>query len=188
MDLSSIPVIDSHAHPFDPLREEEDFRVYFNMSLWTPSLDIVKNTVLNRKLMRELGKSLGAPLGANQDEIAEYRNELYRANPRSYIQKLFTSVNLETILADTGFPHEQFTGYSVDLKQFAELLPCKVYPIFRMDTSVYKIFSNLPKTFEEAVDIVNRDLDRAVEVDKVVAVKSILAYETGLAPLQSTPL
>jgi hypothetical protein len=131
--------------------------------------------------MRELGSLIGSPSGADQDEIAGYRNKLYRADPKGYIQKLFKSVNLEIMLADTGFPHEEFTGYSVDLKKFAGLVPCTVYPIFRMDTTVYEIFSSLPRTLEEAVDMVNKDLDRAVKVDKVVAIKSILAYKTGLA-------
>ena len=62
MDLSSIPVIDSHAHPFDPVKEEDDFRVYFNMSLWRPPTEVVKDTLVNRKLMRELGKELGVPI------------------------------------------------------------------------------------------------------------------------------
>jgi predicted TIM-barrel fold metal-dependent hydrolase len=181
MDLSSIPVVDSHAHPFDPAKEEDDFRVYFNMSLWRPPTEIVKDTLVNRKLMREIGKFIGAPFGANQDEIAEYRNKLYKADTKGYIQKLFKSNNLETMLADTGFPHEEFTGYSVDLKKFAELVPCNVYPIFRMAPTVYKIFSDLPKSFEEAVDIMDKALEHAIKVDKVVAIKSILAYETGLA-------
>ena len=180
MDLSSIPVIDSHCHPFDPSKEDDDFRLYFNMSLWRPPTEVVVDTVVNRKLMRELGKFLGVPAGTDQEKIAEARNKQYKADPKGYIQKLFKSNNLETMLVDTGFPHEEFTGYSVDLKTFADLVPCKVYPIFRMGPTIFKIFSDLPAAFGEVVDIMDKDLEKAIKEDKVVAIKSIIAYETGL--------
>lgn len=181
MDLRSIPIIDSHSHPFDPAREDDDFRVYFNMSLWRPPTEIVKDTVVTRKLMRELGKFLGAPINASQDEIAEIRNAQYKKDRKAYIQKLFKSVNLEMMLVDTGFPHKQFTGYSVDLSQFAQLVPCKVYPIFRMSPTIYSIFEKMPGTFEETVSLLDQDMNHAIKVDKIVAMKSIVAYETGLA-------
>ena len=180
MDLSEIPIIDSHCHPFDPVREDDDFRIYFNMSLWRPPTEVVMDTVINRKLMRELGKFIGAPPDADQNGIAEYRNKVYKADPKAYIQKMFKAAHVETMLVDTGFPHEEFTGYSVDLKTFADLVPCRVFPIFRMAPTIFKIFKDLPPTFEEAVSIMEKDLDHAIKVDKVVALKSIAAYETGL--------
>ena len=180
MDLSGIPVVDSHCHPFDPAKEDDDFRVYFNMSLWRPPTEVVVDTVMNRKMMRELGKFLGAPHAADQEQIAKYRNELYKSDQKGYIQRMFKSANVDIMLVDTGFPHEEFTGYSVDLKIFADLVPCKVFPIFRMAPTIFKIFKDLPDTFEEAVDIMNKNLERAVKVDKAVAIKSIVAYETGL--------
>jgi predicted TIM-barrel fold metal-dependent hydrolase len=180
MDLTEIPVIDSHCHPFDPAREDDDFRVYFNMSLWRPPTEVVVDTVVNRKLMRELGKFIGAPRDADQNGIAAYRNKVYKSDPKAYIQKMFKAAHVETMLVDTGFPHEEFTGYSVDLKTFADLVPCRVFPIFRMAPTIYKIFKDLPSTFEEAVSIMEKDLEHAVKVDKVVALKSIAAYETGL--------
>ncbi len=181
MDLSEIPVIDSHCHPFDPAREDDDFRVYFNMSLWRPPTEVVVDTVINRKLMRELGKFIGAPPDADQNDIAEYRNKVYKADQKAYIQRMFKAAHVETMLVDTGFPHEEFTGYSVDLKTFADLVPCRVFPIFRMAPTIFKIFKDLPPTFEEAVTIMEKDLEHAIKVDKVVALKSIAAYETGLA-------
>lgn len=180
MDLSGIPVIDSHCHPFDPAREDDDFRVYFNMSLWRPPTEIVIDTVMNRKLMRELGKFIGAPYGADQEEIAKYRNRIYKADPKGYIQRMFKAANLEAMLVDTGFPHEAFTGYSVDLKTFSDLVPCKVFPIFRMSPTIFRIFKDFPVTFDEVENIMEKDLEHALKVDKVVAIKSIVAYETGL--------
>jgi hypothetical protein len=180
MDLTGIPIVDSHNHPFDPAKEDDDFRVYFNMSLWRPPAEVVTDTLINHKMMRELGKFIGAPIGATQDEIAELRNKIYKKDPKAYIQKLFKSTGIQTMLVDTGFPHEEFTGYSVDLKVFSDLVGCDIYPIFRMDTSVFKVFKDMPATFDEAVDIVEKDFDKAINVDKIIAIKSIIAYETGL--------
>ena len=186
MDLSSIPLIDSHAHPFDPAKEDDDFRVYFNMSLWRPPTDVVVDTLINRKMIRELGKFIGAPLDADQEKIAEYRNKLYKKDPKAYIKKMMDSTNIDTMLVDTGFPHEEFTGYSVDLKVFSDLVGCKIHSIFRMDTSIFKVFKDMPASFEEAVDIVEKDFDHAIKVDKVIAIKSIIAYETGLEIVRRT--
>ena len=137
-------------------------------------------------MIRELGKAIGAPIGSSQEQIAEFRNKLYKKDPKTYIQKLFGSTGVDTMLVDTGFPHEEFTGYSVDLKVFADLVGCRIYPIFRYDTSVFKVFSQLPQTFEEAIEIVNSDIDKAIKVDKVIALKSIIAYETGLEVIKRT--
>lgn len=186
MDLSSIPLIDSHAHPFDPAKEDDDFRVYFNMSLWRPPTEVVVDTLINRKMIRDVGKFIGAPLDGSQEEIAEFRNKVYKKDPKAYIKKMMDSTNIDTMLVDTGFPHEEFTGYSVDLDVFADLVGCKIHPIFRMDTSVYKVFQDMPKSFEEAVDIVEKDFDKAINVDKIVAIKSIIAYETGLEIVRRT--
>jgi predicted TIM-barrel fold metal-dependent hydrolase len=84
------------------------------------------------------------------------------------------------MLVDTGFPHEEFTGYSVDLKTFESLVPCRVFPIFRMSPSINEILKKPPSTFDEAVDIIEKRLEHAIRVEKVVAIKSIIAYETGL--------
>lgn len=186
MDLSQIPIVDSHNHPFDPAKEDDDFRVYFNMSLWRPPAEVINDTLINHKMMRELGKAIGAPIGSNQEQIADFRNKIYKKDPKSYIQKLFKTTAIDTMLVDTGFPHEEFTGYSVDLKVFSDLVGCNIYPIFRYDTSVFKVFKQMPVTFEEAIDIVSSDIDRAIKVDKVIALKSIIAYETGLEVIKRT--
>jgi predicted TIM-barrel fold metal-dependent hydrolase len=186
MDLSSIPLIDSHAHPFDPAKEDDDFRVYFNMSLWRPPTEVVADTLINRKMIRDVGKFIGAPLDATQEEIADFRNKLYKKDQKAYIRKMMDSTNIDTMLVDTGFPHEEFTGYSVDLNIFSELVGCNIHPIFRMDTSVYKVFQQMPDDFEEALNIVEKDFEKAIKVDKIVAIKSIIAYETGLEIIRRT--
>jgi hypothetical protein len=78
MDLSQIPIVDAHNHPFDPVKEDDDFRVYFNMSLWRPPAEAINDTILNHKMMRELGKTIGAPQGADQEQIADFRNKVYK--------------------------------------------------------------------------------------------------------------
>ena len=186
MDLSGIPIIDAHAHPFDPSKDNVDFRTHFIMSMWSPPASVYKNTIGVRKLIRELAKLLDAPLGASQDEIVDLRNKLYKYDPKAYTQRILRSTNIKTMLVDTGFPHEEFNGYSVDLKVFSELIQCKTYPIFRTDTSVFKIFKSMPPSFEEALDIAEKDFEKAVRIDKVIAFKSIIAYKTGLEIFRHT--
>jgi predicted TIM-barrel fold metal-dependent hydrolase len=179
IDLSAIPVIDSHCHPFDPVRDKGDFRLHFSLSMWEPSLELTTNTVFSYKVIRELGKLLGCAT-EDFDEISKERDRQYRRDPKAYIDKLFKSVNLETLILDTGYPHEEWVGYSVDLDSFSRLVPCKIYPICRIEPIVYKIFKKFPKTFDEAKEFFNSEIEKAVKVEKVVAFKSIIAYATGL--------
>ena len=180
MNLSNIPIIDSHAHPFDPLKEEDDFRVYFNMSLWRPPISIIKDTIINRKMIRELAKVIGLESKMDQEEIVRIRNKIYKKNPRAYIEKLFNSTNIETMLLDVGYPGKEDAGYVINLDEFKNIVPCKVYPIFRIDEIIFDIFQDLESTFEEATNKMIRDIEKVIKDDNVIALKSTIAYKTGL--------
>lgn len=179
LDLSHIPIVDAHCHPFDPAKDEGDFRLHFSLSMWDPVPELTNNTIFSYKTMRELGKMLNVPVN-DFDAISKERDKRYKENPQEYIQKLFKSVNYDTLLVDTGFPHEEFVGYSVDLDYFKKLVPCKVYPVFRIEPTIYKIFKNFPKSFEDVKQIFSEDMEKAIKKDRVVAIKSIIAYATGL--------
>jgi uncharacterized protein len=179
IDLSNIPVIDAHCHPFDPSRDKGDFRLHFSLSMWDPLPELTNNTVFSYKVMRELGKVLNCK-NDDFDKISKERDKVYKNNPKDYIFKLFKAANIDTLVVDTGFPHEEFVGYSVDLHYFKNLVPCKVYPVFRIEPTIYKIFKNFPKTFEDVKTIFNEDIEKAIKIQKVVALKSIIAYASGL--------
>lgn len=180
MDLSQIPIFDTHAHAFYPDKEEDDFRIFFNNGLYPPPLDIAKNTLINRRVIHELGEIFGLSSNTNQDEIAEYRNKVYKADPKAYIQKLIGPVKIEKIIIESGFPSEYYSGYEVDLNYFAELFSTKVYSAYRMDIELNKILEDLPSTFDDAIQMVDEDFNNAIKMRKTIAIKTTIAYQTGL--------
>ncbi len=76
MNLFDIPIIDTHAHAFYPEKENSDFRVFFNQSLWFPEMEIVKHTLINSAMINELKKKLELSPELNQEEVVNIRNKL----------------------------------------------------------------------------------------------------------------
>jgi len=186
LDLSSIPIIDTHSHAFLPEKEEEDFRIYFNLGLYPPPTEIAKNTLVERKIIHDLRKILGLPIDADQQDIVECRNKIYRSDPKEYVKKLMGSYNIEKIIIDQGFPNEYYTGYGVDLQYFADLFTTEVFSSYRMDVSLNKILEDPDSTFEKAVQILDEDFNYNIKTQKAVAVKTLIAYQTGLEIKRTT--
>ena len=93
LDLSNIPVTDAHCHPFDPSKDEGDFRLHFSLSMWGAIPELTNNTVFSYKAIKELGKIL-AINSTEPDIISKERDKLYRNNPKEYIAKLFNSTKV----------------------------------------------------------------------------------------------
>ncbi|MCL4386321.1 MAG: amidohydrolase family protein, partial [Cyanobacteria bacterium] len=147
---------------------------------YPPPLDIAKNTLINRRVIHELGEIFGLSSNTSQDKIAEYRNKVYKADPKAYIQKLIGPIKIEKIIIESGFPSEYYSGYEVNLNYFAELFSTEVYSAYRMDIEINKILEDLPSTFDEAIQIVDEDFINAIKKRKTVAIKTTIAYQTGL--------
>ena len=180
MDLSQIPIFDTHAHAFYPEKEEDDFRIFFNNGMYPPPLDVAKNTLINRRVIHELGEIFGLSPDTNQDEIVKLRNKTYKADPKAYIKKLIGNINVEKIIADTSFPSEYYNGYEVDLNYFGDLFSSEVHPAYGMDVTLNKILENQPSTFEEMIQKMDDEFNYALNIKKAVAVKTTIAYQTGL--------
>jgi len=177
LDLSEFPVVDGHCHPFLPGKEMEPFEQYFRLTdLQLPKRD-VENTILYRQMMRDLSRVLGVT--GRSEEVIEERHERYRRDPAGYIKLLFEDAKIDSLLVDTGFPAVENVGYSVDMADFSKLLPCGIREIVRIEIIVYKLVGN-QAPFERAVDEFHGQIERRVKRG-TVALKSIVAYRTGLA-------
>jgi len=179
--LKSFPITDAHCHPFNPSNEgSDDFRLDFNLYHEGTTVEMVKDTILSHKMLSELAKTLGLDEKTSAEKIIVKRNLEYKKNPGEYINMLFSSVNLDTLIVDTGYPDIEFGVESVDLGDFRKLVPSKVFKVFRIEPGIFKIFNNLPDDFFEAENIIESEMEKALKVEKVVGFKSIIAYETGL--------
>ena len=176
IDLSEHPVVDSHCHAFLPERETNSFEQYLTLADHPVPRNDMINTFIYRQVVRELSRILDVKGG--HEEIVEERHKRYKQDHVGYIKLLFEDANIETLLVDTGYPAEEFSGYSIDLKDFSKLVPSEVREIFRIDLVVYNVLkSQLP--FDDAVERFHEQTRNAVK-NGAVGLKSVIAYRTGL--------
>jgi predicted TIM-barrel fold metal-dependent hydrolase len=182
MDLKGLKVVDSHCHAFAPERENQPFERYLTLSALPIEKEDLVNTLLYRIVVSELGRLL--KVEGSPTRIVEERNKRYRQDPKQYIKTLFRDAGIEAMLVDTGYPSELFSGYSVPLDEFSATVQCSVHEVYRVENLVMSLLSNR-LSLGEAVKEFNRVIDAKVEAG-AVALKSVIAYRTGLAVQRRT--
>ncbi|MGQ9679736.1 MAG: amidohydrolase family protein [Candidatus Bathyarchaeia archaeon] len=174
IDLSDYRVVDDHCHPFSPMKESKPFISYLKLSdLAVPEQDVV-NTLLYRHMVGELSRLLGV----SRDRVIDERERRYRQDPVEYLKLLFEDAGVDTILVDTGFPSIDNVGYSIDLEEFREIIPCKVREIVRIEGILYDLMRER-RPFNSAVESFRLQIHDAVSKG-AVGLKTIVAYRTGL--------
>ncbi len=177
LDFSEYRVIDSHCHAFLFEKEDRRFCEYFNMSTLRSSWKYNADTLVFQKAMRELARVLDCPV--EPEVVADHRDSRYSADRSGYIQRLFSEAGIGTLLVDTGYPCEEFTGYSVPLDGFRELTGAEVRSIFRIDPLVAELFKE-SLSFDQLVAHFRDRVSEAVEDSHCVALKSVIAYVFGI--------
>lgn len=173
MDLSSVAIVDHHAHPLLPpgvTAEAAGFRQWFTEST-DPTIHAqhVNHTLFFRTAIRWLAELLGrAPtLEAVLDARAAQ-------DYPSWVQRLFREANISMVLCDYGYQGDTAYGPA----EMAALLPCPVRPILRLETLAQALIVERA-TFADLIDAFVATVGRA-RADGYVALKSIAAYRTGL--------
>ena len=174
-DFSENPVIDAHCHPFLPEKESRPFEAYLTLSDLPQRHEDLTSTMLYRQVMRELGRLLRLK---GETRIIEERQRRIKSDPSSYINTLFDDAGIEALLVDSGYPFKEFTGYEIDLGDFSEMIGREAHEIFRLEVAVYGLLKGLVP-FDDAAEDMRTQVREAVR-GGVVALKSIVAYRTGL--------
>jgi len=173
-------VIDGHCHPFLPSKENEKFEQYWTLSMNHIPEDFMKNTLLYKLIIKELANFLELDRKVDDETVIKKRNEIYKKNPKKYITSLFTQAKIEKLLVDTGFPSAYFTGYSVDINDFKKNLPkIDVRTIIRIETIIEPLLDK-KLSFKEFEEEFMNKINSNVSENNAVALKSIIAYLTGL--------
>jgi hypothetical protein len=171
IDLSHIPIIDHHAHPF--LRraatdDPERFRRWFTES--TDAIiqrDHVPNGLLYRTAIRWLAEFLGCE--ATVEAVLAARAAYSEAE---FTARLFADVNIGMVLCDYGYGSAE----AYDHAGMQALLPCPVHPMLRIERLAEELILSEPN-FARMVEAFAARL-AAARSDGVVAFKSIIAYRT----------
>jgi predicted TIM-barrel fold metal-dependent hydrolase len=180
LDLNYFRVVDDHCHPFDPRRETQGFEQYWSLAINPLDPLDLKNTILYRLVMRELSKFLELKWPCPEAEVIEKRNTRYKENPKAYLDSLFRAANIETLILDIGYPAEEFTGYSVDIDEFSSLLPISLArKIVRIEPIMFRLVKQELR-FTEFTRAFNESLENDIKKHNAVALKTVIAYPTGL--------
>lgn len=164
--IASTPLVDNHAHAVEPLKRDqitESFADYFTEGQLSP--EHARHTLNYRAALDLLAERFG-----DEDEVTllQRRSEV---DPESYSRKLIDGTDTETILVDDGFP-------DVALDKFDACTAADLYPIHRIENVAETLLpiSESLASFEGAfVDALDDALD-----EKFVALKTVVAYRTGL--------
>ena len=176
IDLLKHPVIDSHCHAFLPEKEKDSFEQYLTLADHPIPKEDMTNTFIYRKVVGELSRVLD--FKGKHEEIINERNRIYQKDPVDYIKLLFDDANIEMLLVDTGYPAKEFSGYSIDLKDFSKIVPCEIKEIYRIDITIFNLLNDhVP--FKTAVEQFHEQNKNAVK-NGAVGLKSVIAYRTGL--------
>ena len=95
-------------------------------------------------------------------------------NYRQYVIDLLRDANIDTFIIDVGYMPAQ-----VSAKAFEELVPAKVYYVYRIETVIDEIWEQ-KLTFRQAEDKFYETLEEAFVTPRLVAIKELIGYRTGL--------
>jgi len=177
LEIFDFPVIDDHCHAFLPEKEDEAFDQLFNLSTLSIPKIHTENMILYRKVVRELAGVLHCPF--DFDKVLSKRKEMYTSNPNKYIRKLFDDAVIDTLIVDTGYPTKEFTGYSVPLGEFKDLVGCKVEALYRLEPLIFNLFED-SLSFDDILERYLESINDAIKKDNYIGLKSVIAYGYGL--------
>lgn len=173
MDLSSIPIIDHHAHLLH--KPAATARIAGFLPWFTESVDPeihyhhVPNSLFFRTAIRWLAEILDCE-PAVEAVLDARAQQPYEA----WVCRLFDEAKIGMVLCDTGYQSPD----STTLEKMQELVPCPVMPILRLETLAESLIRK-HTTFDAFIDDLALVFANA-RANGYVALKSIVAYRSGL--------
>jgi uncharacterized protein len=190
MDLSGVPVVDNHVHPWrestrtvtaERLAGSVSFsddvvtsvrREFLPLSELEPLLALFRATNLNAHyLLTELARFLDVE--RDWAEVAQARNAAADANYADWTARLFRDVGLEWLLVDEGGAQPRIT-----LPELREIAPVNARRVARSDNFVRDLLAR-EDDWSRFFQAYQHALDAAID-DGAIAFKSVIAYRTGL--------
>ena len=173
MDLGTLPILDQHCHGLlrdGTVADPAAYARFFTES-GDPTMHArhVPETVFYRWAIRELAALFGcaptteAVLAARGGVAAD-----------ALAQRLLGDASIAGLLVDHGYLTEETWSPA----ELGARLPCRVLPILRLEALAQTLIV-LHETFDAMADAYSAAVERA-RADGFVALKSIIAYRTGL--------
>lgn len=178
--FDELPVIDNHCHPFPTGRVPKVIENTWTISLNPLTPQEIRAGAYFQMSTAEMCRYHGV---TDVDKMLLLREELYRRDPRAYTQKLWADANIQMLLADIGSPVTNKRLTPEELAEFAALNDSiEVRYINRIERVTDDLLP-LGLSFSEFERRFLADTRRMAAEQHLIALKSIIAYRTGLEVL-----
>ena len=173
MDLSSLPIVDHHAHPL--LKPEASASALAFQRWFSESIDpqIHAHHVPHTLFFRTAIRWLAELLACDPTVEAVLAARAAQSYP-DWSRRLFEDANITILLCDYGYQGERAYTHT----ELQAMLPCRIHPMLRLEVLAQDLIV-AHDTFDPMVDAFVAAVGRA-HADGYVALKSIIAYRTGL--------
>lgn len=173
--FSEIPCIDNHCHPYlfevDP-QHYAPLESFVGFKDGSPESNAHRDHMLyNRWAIRELAKFLGVDPTA--EAVAKARAAV--GDEGAYVTRLFADEGIKGLVIDTGYPQPP-----VDMVEFRKRVPTTLFPVFRIEPLIKALLDERVAEFTTFISRYDSAIRRALREEGFIAVKSIIAYRTGL--------
>ncbi|GIX49645.1 MAG: amidohydrolase [Candidatus Tectimicrobiota bacterium] len=174
--LATLPVLDGHCHPprRQPPASAEAFQRFFSESD-DPQLAArhVPHSLFFQHSLQQLATLLDTPA-----EVAALLERRQALGLRDYLHLLVQRSNLRGLLVDDGYrPEASYT--CAELQALLAGTSCRVWRVLRLETLAEQLLAAHPD-FAAFLDAYRAALQE-LRAQGIVALKSIIAYRTGLA-------
>jgi hypothetical protein len=206
VDVSGLPVLDVHAHPFlnkgalsaDEFTDRTSFgggyggspdgaRIYMEAGgvPWTPEISdelqrVRRSTLYFTRMVNDLARFLGT--SPDIESVLNERNAQVAVDYRGYVKRLWADAGLGTVVFDFGIPLPM-----LGIDEVSAELPIEVVPIYRIEPLIADLLKQ-DLAWAEFKDAYDTAISEGLSSGRYRGVKSIIAYRTGLdvSPLSRT--
>ncbi len=174
IDFSDVPLIDNHCHgllrrqPADALAWRARFTESRDAGMRS---EHVTTTLLYRRMIRALAAFLDC--APREDAVLEARRA--RGGP-DLIRELLRAARIEALLLDRGYPPPDEVLPDAEVEA---LVGCRAFPMLRVEVLMQRLIA-AHDTLDAVVEALRLELVD-VRGQGYVALKSVVAYRTGLA-------
>ncbi len=200
VDVSGLPVLDVHAHPFlnkGAVSAEQftDFTAFGGGSReymeqggieWSPEVSdelqrVKRSTLYFTRMVNDLATFLGT--SPDIESVLNERNAQVAVSYQEYVKRLYADAGLESVIFDFGVPLPM-----LDIDEVNADLPIEVIPIYRIEPLIADLLRQ-DLSWDEFKNAYDTAISEGLSSGRYKGVKSIIAYRTGLevSPLSRTP-
>jgi predicted TIM-barrel fold metal-dependent hydrolase len=174
LNLAAIPILDHHCHAF--LRDQWFFdSVQFQRFFTESASEVVRrehvpHTVFFKWAVKELAAFLGC-----EPTVAAVLSARTAVPAWTLARRMFEDANIRLLLVDYGFQGAE----NVTWQEMRDLVPIRIEPMLRLEVLAQQLIVE-HDTFDDMLDAYTAAVAGA-RAGGHVALKSIIAYRTGLA-------